>query len=278
MSWPVSQDYNEAIQCPELSFSDAELRKGEAKCNAIGIPMPRSGNFADVYEYTSAVTGKKWAIKCFTRQVAGLRERYSEISAYLKQANLPFMVDFDYLEQGIKVKGQWYPILKMHWVEGYTLNEFVKEYADQPQYLEMLSQIWVRLARRLREAKMAHCDLQHGNVLLVPGKTAGALGVRLIDYDGMFVPALANKQSGEVGHPAFQHPQRLRDGTYNAEVDRFPHLVIYTGLRGVVAGSRYLWNKFDNGDNLLFRQQDFGRCFRSCASSRIRSSTSCSIA
>jgi hypothetical protein len=50
MSWPLSQDYNEAIQDPQNSFSDAELRASEIVCNALGIPMPRSGNFADVYE------------------------------------------------------------------------------------------------------------------------------------------------------------------------------------------------------------------------------------
>src|ERR1700730_11248211 len=80
MAWPLSQDYNEAIQSPESSFSDPELKKGEAKCNAICLPMPRSGNFADVYEFTSA-NGRKWAIKCFTREVHGPCERYAAISA-----------------------------------------------------------------------------------------------------------------------------------------------------------------------------------------------------
>src|SRR5262249_370330 len=171
-----------------------------------------------------------------------------------KQVNLPFMVDFAYLEQGILVKGQWYPILKMDWVEGFGLNQFIKEHADNPPVLELLSRIWLRLAQRLRDTNMAHADLQHGNVLLVPGSQARSLAVRLIDYDGMFVPALARTKSGEVGHPAYQHPQRLREGTYSAEVDRFPHLVIYTALRSLMVGSRYLWNKFANGDNLLFKQ------------------------
>src|SRR5438046_6121128 len=200
--------------------------------------MPRSGNFADVYE-CQCPGGKKWALKCFTREVPGLRERYAAISAYLQQVKLPFMVDFNYLDQGIKVRGQWYPVLKMHWVEGFTLNEFVNQNADQPAYLDMLGQIWVRLARRLREAKMAHCDLQHGNVLLVPGSTAKSLGVRLIDYDGMCVPALAQKKSGEIGHPAYQHPQRLREGIYSVDVDRFPHRVMYTALRPLMVGRHH---------------------------------------
>ncbi|HTU22082.1 MAG TPA: hypothetical protein VMG10_28845 [Gemmataceae bacterium] len=46
MSWPLSQDYNEAIQDPRNNFSDAELKKGEAVSNALSIPLPRSGNTA----------------------------------------------------------------------------------------------------------------------------------------------------------------------------------------------------------------------------------------
>jgi hypothetical protein len=48
MPWPLSQDYNEAIQSPDSSFADVELCGGQAVNNALGMPMPRSGNFADV--------------------------------------------------------------------------------------------------------------------------------------------------------------------------------------------------------------------------------------
>src|SRR5262249_43354763 len=256
MSWPLSQDYNEAIQDPLTSFRDPELRGGEAAVNALGLPMPRSGNFADVYEFRCAQTGNTWALKCFTRHVSGLQMRYAEISQHLAAANLPFTVDFTYLHQGIRVRGEWYPLLKMRWVEGPTLNEFVRNHLDKPQMLDLLCQLWQRLARRLREANVAHADLQHGNVLLVPGSKAGALAVKLIAYDGMWGPALASTPSGEVGHPAYQHPQRLRDGTYNPEVDRFPHLLTYTALRALRVGGRALWERYDNGDNLLFRQKD----------------------
>ena len=54
----------------------------------------------------------------------------------------------------------------------------------------------------------------------------------------MFVPSLAGKKSGEVGHPNYQHPQRLREGTYNAEVDRVPLLVVATALRALSVGGR----------------------------------------
>ena len=115
MGWPLSQDYNEAIQSPATSFRDPELRQGEAVLNPLGLPLPRSGNFADVYE-TTCPGGAKWAVKCFTRQVADHRERYAEISRHLQEVRLPFGVEFQYLVEGIRVRGRWYPVLKMRWV------------------------------------------------------------------------------------------------------------------------------------------------------------------
>src|SRR5262245_43296306 len=105
MAWPLSQDYNEAIQNPRTSFADAELAGGSAALNALGMPMPRSGNFADVYEVTGA-SGAKWAVKCFTREVPGLQERYNQINLHLLKAKLPFTVDFQYQPGGIRIRGQ----------------------------------------------------------------------------------------------------------------------------------------------------------------------------
>ncbi len=262
MPWPLSQDYNEAIQNPQTSFGDPELRGGQVVTNAMGIPMPCSGNFADVYEFHGA-SGTRWAIKCFTREVPGLQDRYTAISKHLAKAKLPFTVEFEYLARGIRIRGQFYPVLKMEWVDGFLLNEFVRQNLDKPALLDGLGQIWLRMARRLRGADMAHADLQHCNVLLVPARANGSLSVKLIDYDGMWVPALANKRSGEVGHPAYQHPQRLRENRYSAEVDRVPLWVVACALRCLFVGGKPLWDRYDNGDNMLFREQDLQKPERS---------------
>ncbi|HEX5271242.1 MAG TPA: hypothetical protein VFW33_12165 [Gemmataceae bacterium] len=255
MSWPLSQDYNEAIQSPGRNFADPDLRGGEVAVNALGLPLPCSGNFADVYQVRGA-DGQRWAVKCFTREVPGLHERYEAISAHLRQAKLPFTVDFNYLEEGIRVRGRWFPVLKMQWVEGLTLSQFVGRYADRPASLEGLLQIWVRMSKYLRAARVGHCDLQHGNVLLVPAAGANSLALKLVDYDGMWVPALAGSKSGEVGHPSYQHPRRADEQSYGLDVDRFPLLLIATALRAVTVKGRALWDKYDNGDNLLFRESD----------------------
>jgi hypothetical protein len=255
VGWPQPTEYNEAVQNPRHSFSDPELQGGQVVEDALGMPRPYSGNFADVYQVRGP--GQAWAVKCFTREVPGLQARYQAISDHLAGGTPSFMVNFRYLVEGIRIGGSWYPILKMDWVEGFTLNEFVRKHVDKPPVMFKLASMWVKLSRQLRQARMAHADLQHGNVLLVPGDKTSQLSLRLIDYDGMHVPALARAPSGEVGHPNYQHPQRLREGIYSAEVDRFGHLVIYTALRCLLVGGRELWDRYDNGENLLFREQDF---------------------
>ena len=257
MDWPTSADYGEAVQNLKYSMNDAELRAGEAATDTFGLPMLWAGGFADVYKIHNPKTENTWALKCFTRKVTGQEDRYRHISDHLKKARLPFMVDFTFLHEGIRIRGQWFPALKMRWVEGgIRLNEFVEDYLDHPQMLKQLLVLWPKVASRLRQKEIAHADLQHGNVLLVP-RSDKRLALRLIDYDGMHVPALAGTPSAELGHPAFQHPQRSREGIYSAEIDRFSHLAIYTAVQSLTVGGKELWERFNNGDNLLFREDDF---------------------
>jgi hypothetical protein len=255
MSWPQATEYNDAVQFPAHCFTDAELRRGEVASDPFGLPMPYAGNFANVYQ-VRCPGGQVYAVKCFTREVADLQQRYQAISSHLQAANRAFQVEFRYLEDGIVVRGEPFPVLKMRWVEGFTLNQFLTEHATNSGALTQLCRLWVKLAVELREARMGHGDLQHGNVMLVEGRKSGSLALRLIDYDGMWVPSLDGNPPGERGHPNYQHPIRLREGGWSSEVDRFSHLVIYTALRAVAVGGKALWDRYDNAENLLFRAAD----------------------
>ncbi len=255
MTWPIDSDYQEAIQHPKRCFQDPDLKEGQVRVDRLGLPQAITGNFAIVFEVTSP-NKQRWAVKCFTREVPRLQERYRAISEYLRSACLPYTVDFQYLDSGILVRGRWYPILKMHWVQGETLREFVKNSLNCRSKLEALAQDWLRLAQDLRDHHIGHGDLQHGNVLMVPGSEAPVVFLRLVDYDGMYVPALAQIQPAELGHPNYQHPEREQQGYYGPDVDRFPHLVIYTALRGLIVDPT-LWETFDKDDNLLFTWADF---------------------
>jgi hypothetical protein len=256
MSWPLPQDFNEAIQNPATVFTDPDLKGGQAIVGPTGLPLPQSGNFADVYQVRGA-DGRDWAVKCFTRPVFGLESRYDRVAEALAEANLPFGVEFTYLEQGIRVRGAWRPAVKMEWVEGLTLNHVVEDNLASQKVLSGLVRLWAKMCQRLRDAKIAHADLQHGNVLLVPGSQPGKYGLKLIDYDGMYVPALAEHPSGEAGHPNYQHPRRAETRAYSPDLDKFPHLVVATALKALEISGPSLWHRYDTGDNLLFVEKDF---------------------
>ncbi len=256
MSWPLPQDINEIVQFPRTAFSDPDLAASEAVVGTTGLPLPRSGNFADLYQLRGA-DGREWAVKCFTRPVTGLDVRYSRIGQALSTLDLSFAVEFEYLDEGIRVNGKWYPAVKMQWVEGLLLNQFVRENAVRPAILDGMVGIWSRLAKRLRECGLAHGDIQHGNVLLVSGQRSGSIGVKLIDYDGMYTKGLANLPSGEAGHSAYQHPLRAAYKIYSPDLDRFPHLVVATAMKALAVFGPSLWDKYDTGDNLLFTEADF---------------------
>src|SRR6266516_2100963 len=170
MDWPTATDYNRVIQNPQACFNDPELQQGRA-AGMMGLPRPYSGNFADVYQ-VDCPNNQSWAVKCFTRKVADLRQRYQAIAEHLDANKRRFNVEFQYLPEGIRVADKWWPIVKMRWVEGFALNEFVRGSVENSALLDRLAGLWERLAGELRESRIGHGDLQHGNVLLVPKEGA----------------------------------------------------------------------------------------------------------
>ena len=105
-------------------------------------------------------------------------------------------------------------------------------------------------------AEIGHGDLQHGNVIVSGGQ------LRLIDYDGMYVPALSGRQSHEIGHRNYQHPLRS-EREFGPHVDHFSTWVVYTSLAALTVQPE-LWRAHGGGDEcLLFRREDFEQPRRS---------------
>ncbi len=257
MAWPTPQEYNEAIQNPRTAFVDAELRAGQPVLTPLGLPRPITGNFASVYQMVCA-NQRVWAVRCFLRDFADHQDRYAAISGHLAQVQLPYMVDFTFLADGIRIGGRTYPVLKMEWLEGESFLSYVERNLHAPARLLDLAQQWVEMAQTLGQAGIAHGDLQHGNILVVNGR------LRLIDYDGMYVPALDGRRSHEVGHRNYQHPARAEDG-FGLETDHFSTWIIYSSLVALSADPA-LWQALNGGDEcLLFRHEDFLRPHQSAA-------------
>jgi hypothetical protein len=246
-NWPSHTDYQDSIQNPQICFEEPVLKTAEVTCDMLGLPKVMSGNFASVYSVTTGAD--RWAIRCFVRQVLGQQGRYARLCQHLCGLGLPCMVTFDYFLRGIKVRNEWYPIVRMQWVEGLPMNNWVEDNSNNPAALRDLAAKLRVLMRSLREHLLAHGDLQHGNVMITPQNE-----LRLVDYDGMYTPAFKGK-SPEMGHANFQHPRRTPD-FYNEDLDNFAALVIYTSLLGTAADEG-LFKKFYSGDNILLVSKDY---------------------
>jgi uncharacterized protein YjbI with pentapeptide repeats len=213
-----------------------------------------SGNFATVYKLTqkSTQSDRCWAVRCFTRTPqSDVQQRYQAISEYLAQHQIPYLVNFEFIAQGILVKGEWYPILKMDWVQGVELDRYIGEYLDDSQVLLRLDRQLQELQKDLQKVGIAHGDLQHGNIMV---DDRGEL--KLVDYDGMYVPALHGAPPLEIGHPNYQPPQRSPQD-FSDRLDDFSFAVISLSLRAL-ANEPNLWANFhEDNKNLIFRQNDF---------------------
>jgi len=248
VSLPNLQEYNEAIQAPQICFTDPELRSASVECNRLGLPRPRSGNFATVYKLEAGA--KKWAVKCFNRELRDQQERYAAINAYLRQVSFPFTVGFAFLTTGIRVRGEWYPILKMEWADGEPLNSWIQRNLQDPVALLGFLQSFRSMLATMQQASVAHGDLQHGNILVVNGAP------KLVDYDGMYVPTLSGRLSNEVGQPNYQLPSRT-SFDFGPYLDNFSAWVIQLSIFALTIDPK-LWQTFKGGDDcLLFRKRDF---------------------
>lgn len=247
--WPSAQDFCEAIQSPRSCFDDPNLQELELELDSLGLPKVASGAFACVFRM--AGKDSDWAIRCFTTRIKDQFLRYERISRRLKKLgdDLPYTVDFEYLHNGINLDGAWYPILKMQWVAGTSINDYVERHLKDAARLEQLRKDFSTMLRQLHERGIAHGDLQHGNIMVRNDALV------LLDYDGMFVPELTGFWSPEKGHPNYQHPSR-GSHHFNKNLDNFSGWLVDSALLALGKAPE-LWCKFGAGDeSLLFRRTD----------------------
>jgi len=238
--------YNDAVQHPQTAFSDPALRAAKIATNGMGLPIALGGGFA--LTYTATAQGRKFAIRCFHKEAKGLESRYQHVDRSLRTAGGSYFVGFEYQPTGVLVNGKRYPIVKMDWVEGDTLGAFLEDNYSHKSQIARLRQQFAGVESFLRSRGLAHGDLQNGNVLVKSD-------LKLIDYDGIYVPTMATGQGAELGHKHFQHPKRSA-ADFGPAMDRFSFIVIDLSLRAVAHDSK-LFSKYSNGENIILTANDF---------------------
>lgn len=262
MEWPLYAQYQEAVQNPSYCFNDPELRSGAVNKNSDGFPLVWAGGFSAVFRMSCG--GVRYAIKCFIRDDDYRSERYRAIGSFVAaEDTLGCWVRMQYLDRGIKVDNRWYPVLKMEWVDGVPLHKYVEAHLHEPDALTSLAESIRALSRGLCGLKIAHGDLQHGNILVADH------GIELVDYDGMFLPELSAYGSNELGFRSYAHPFRKKSD-YGCYLDNFPAFVIYLSLVAL-ADDPSLW-RFHTEDNLILSYGDLIEPLHSACVNQLRTS------
>ena len=205
---------------------------------------------------------KDVAVKCFLKEQEGRAESYQLIAQELAYTSSSFLTPFRYLDKELFVESQStndeeFPVVLMDWVEGETLDRYIQSHLADPNALRLLAFQFSRLASWLLSQPFAHGDLKPDNILV---RSDGTL--TLVDYDGMYVPAMQGRSARELGSPDFRHPLRTAE-RFNEHIDDFPLAVILLSLKALSL-SPSLWNTYGASDRLLFSATDY-RDLSSCA-------------
>ncbi len=248
-AYPAAGDYYKAVQAPARVFTVPKLQAAEFVWDSLGPTLAR-GSSAVVFQ--ASVEGRSQALRCYIRNDASSRDRYSALDAYLAAQNLsPYVSGTTWLDGAIQVNQATWPVLTMDWIDGRTLNEYVDFLVSSSNAaaLTTLAARWRELVALLQNSEFTHGDLQHGNIMV---DQTGRL--RLVDFDGVWIPQLAGQSPPtEFGHPNYQHPLQHVWGRW---LDTFSALVIYLSLIAL-GKDPALWLALYNSKNLLFAKNDF---------------------
>jgi hypothetical protein len=241
--------YQSALQYPERCFTDQELKEATV-VKAGWMPYTRAGQFAVVFKLDTK-NGTK-AVRCFYHPSTEYEDRYRLFHDHIHSQPLGYLTEFEYLPQGIILGGEAYPIVKMEWVEGETLDRRVESLMAKPDIyaLEELSKVWSATVLGLQQASIAHGDMQHGNILSKNGSLC------LVDYDGVFIPSFQGKDALEIGHRNYKHPGRSKSKSFGLHIDHFSSFVIYMSIRALAADPK-LWSTFHQDDHLILKEDDY---------------------
>ena len=257
-SWrgvPTAGQYASALQHPALCFRDPWLQQCTTTRTPLGQPASRAGSHSIVVPLRTP-GGERFAAKLFTRAVPDRARRYREIAAFLRglagaRLSQAWNLETDFVAEGVLVEDAWYPLVTMRWAEGEPLNAWLDAHHDEREAVDEVAGNFLNLVHDLARLGIAHGDFHHGNILV-----ADDLTLRLIDYDGMFVPALAGLPGVELGLEHYQHPTR-RPEDFGPDLDRFSAHLIYLSLLAV-ARDPAIWPQFHlpDADYLILESRD----------------------
>ena len=219
-----------------------------------GEPYRSSGAFAVVFKMKDEQTGKCYALKCFTEEQEGRAEAYRKIAEELEFVDSSYITSVKYIEKELFVdsncEDEEFPVLLMDWIEGETMETYIAANYTDTHAMSMLCYRFCKMAAWLCSQSFAHGDIKPDNIMVRPDGT-----LTLVDYDGMFVPAMKGQKSPTIGTKDFSHPLRTVDD-FDETIDDFALASIALSLKAISLDPSLL-KSYGASDRLLFSAADY---------------------
>jgi len=245
------QDILTAIKNLDLFLRVPALKGAKPRINKNGSPFAYVGGFNMVFQLTH--NSKKWAFRVWHVPMGENKDRYLKISKFLTSKKLPYFAKFIYDVKGILVNGIFVDTIRMEWLDGILLKDYIEKHLSSPSVLGSLADSFMSMCQDLRDNQISHGDLQEGNILVEENGD-----IKLVDYDSVCVPEIEGQKELVTGLKGYQHPSRFKGGKTSLKADYFSELIIYLSLLGI-AEKPELWGKYQVKDSayLLFSENDF---------------------
>ena len=252
MQYPLISEYLAAIRDADDNLD--KLSHLVPVLDKYGEPYRSSGAFAVVFKMKDEQTGKCYALKCFTEEQEGRAEAYRQIAEELEFVDSPYITSVKYLEKELFVdsncEDEEFPVLLMDWIEGETMETYIAANYTDTHAMAMLCYRFCKMAAWLRSQSFAHGDIKPDNIMVRPDGT-----LTLVDYDGMFVPAMKGQKSPTIGTKDFSHPLRTIDD-FDETIDDFALASIALSLKAISLNPSLL-QTYGASDRLLFSADDY---------------------
>ena len=252
MQYPLISEYLAAIR--EAHDNLDKLSHLVPVLDKYGEPYRSSGAFAVVFKMKDEQTGKCYALKCFTEEQEGRAEAYHKIAEELEFVDSSYITSVKYLEKELFVdsncEDEEFPVLLMDWIEGETMETYIAANYTDTHAMSMLCYRFCKMAAWLRSQSFAHGDIKPDNIMVRPDGT-----LTLVDYDGMFVPAMKGQKSPTIGTKDFSHPLRTIDD-FDETIDDFALASIALSLKAIPLNPSLL-QTYGASDRLLFSASDY---------------------
>ena len=199
---PSAEEYINAISNYTFYFRTLENLKIITENNRVTYVK---GANSVVFKMQDELTGKYYAIKCYTDVKYDIYNRLEIVKTKLDLVESPYLVKFDivYNEININVNDLvdeevvYFPVVIMDWVDGVTLDNYIPEPEKAKDDFRKLINNYKTMSSWLLEQRFCHGDITPKNIVITKDNN-----ILLIDYDNVVfsdeeIPVSTNKMKDE---------------------------------------------------------------------------------